>query len=89
MSVMRRPLIFRRPLTLFGLSGLEPFRYLFDARTQRSNFLLLAKHDVAQLGVRSFEERNLGLDLLQRLIVHTHVPQNVCNTRSSGRGGLA
>src|SRR5882757_910210 len=69
MSIMRRPLILRRP-ALFGLSGLEPFRHFFDAHAQCSNFLLLAKHDVAQISVRSLEERNLDLDLLQRLIVH-------------------
>src|SRR5882757_4820154 len=69
MSVMRWPLIFRRP-ALFGLSGLEPFRHFFDAQAQCPNFLLLAKHDVAQISVRSLEERNFDLDLLKRVIVH-------------------
>jgi hypothetical protein len=46
-----------------------------------------------------FQERDLGLNLLHRLLVHvapsliaaffSQVPQNVCNTRSSGSGGTA
>src|SRR5260221_13927269 len=91
-SVVRRPFIFRRSFALLRLSRLEPLRHFFDTRAQCSNFLLLSKNHVAQFSVRSFEKRNLGLDLLQRFIVHvnaTQVPQNVCSTLSSGSGGLA
>src|SRR5712664_3025805 len=101
MSVMRRPLIVGRSLALFRLGGSEALRHLLDARSQRANFQLLAKNHIAEIGVCLFQERDLGLNLLQRLLGHRssiahvaasfppQVPQNVCNTRSSGSGGAA
>src|SRR5258708_29610392 len=98
MSVMRRPLVVGRSLALFRVGGREALRHLLDARSQRANFQLLAKNHVAEIGVCLFQERDLGLNLLQRLLGHrssiahvaaSQVPQNVCSTRSSGSGGAA
>src|SRR4029077_5566800 len=70
MSVVRRPLVVGGSLGVFRLRGRHARRYLLDADSQRANFQLLAKNHVAEIGVCLFQERDLGLNLLQRLLVH-------------------
>src|SRR5450631_1434064 len=74
MSVVRGPFVFRRTLTLVGLSAVHAFQEAFEPRAQHSNLQLLAKHDVAQLDVGTLEECDLRLNLFQRRVVHDSGP---------------
>src|ERR1700722_3295746 len=69
-SVVRRPLLIRRTGAFVGLHAGEPVRDGLEFGLQRLNFLILPEHHIAQFRGGAFQEGDLGLDLLQSLVVH-------------------
>jgi hypothetical protein len=88
-SVVRRPLLLRRPRSVVELAAAQPIRERLELGLEELNFLMLPKHDVAQFGDRAFEEGDLRLDLFQRRVgVHRSPNEpdlNPCHMRVIAR----
>ena len=68
--IVRRTLVFRRPGDVVGWRAAQPLRYGLELRVERLNFPVLPEHHIAQFGGGPLQEGDLGLDLLQGLVVH-------------------
>lgn len=69
-SVMRRPLFLRREHASVRLCRIDPGGQSDDLRPQSLDLLVLTKDDVAQFCVGALQEGDLGLYLLERMVIH-------------------
>ena len=62
---MRRSFLLRRARRLVGANAVESFSQGLELQVQSANFVVLAKHHIAQLGNCMLEIRYFRLHLLQ------------------------
>ena len=67
---MWRTFLFRSPDRIGCLCRLDPLRERIESSTQRRDLLLLPIHDIAELDVRTLQERYFRLDPLDCIAVH-------------------
>jgi hypothetical protein len=69
-SIMWRPLLFRRSHSFGCLSRLDSLRERIDSRAQRLNFLALPIYDIAQFEVGALQECQFRFQPLNCIAVH-------------------
>jgi hypothetical protein len=69
-SIMWRPLFFRRPHCFGCLCRLDSLRKRIEPHPQRLNLLALPIYDIAQFEVGALEERYLRFETLDCIAVH-------------------